>query len=281
MRQKKFELKKLRRILACSLLAVLLLTTFVTPVSAQGDGQETYKQLLQKIDGSVSTLRKGGDPSESLSMAKRLYENFVKEFESEGPSNNLHNRIVHTFDDLIREGENAREENIRSLRSDISQMANELGVDLPFVYKNSMFVILGISIVLSLMITLINKHTVDWEKVKQARAMMKTWQKELRDAYREKDMKRVHKLRMEQKDVMQAQQKVMMATLKPMIFYFVPLMLVFWLLRDFYGGWVVAWLPFNLPLPFYGTMASMGFLSWYFITYLGFAQLWRRFLIGD
>lgn len=273
----------MRRILICSLLAVLLLATFATTVSAGDNRGDTYKQLLQQIDGSITTVRKGGNPSSSLTSAQSLYaDNLVagENFEGNPTLTELDNDIRNAFDSLILLGESATEENIRDLRSDVSRMADELDISLSFVYKNAMFVIFGLSILLAFVITLINKFTVNWEKVKAAKDRMKAWQKEFRDAHRKHDMKRVHKLKQEQGALMKDQKAVMVASFKPMIFYIIPYFLMWWWLRGIFGGWAVAWLPFSLPLPFFGTLVSMGFLSWYLISYFGFAQLWRRFLIG-
>ncbi|MEA1905174.1 MAG: EMC3/TMCO1 family protein, partial [Candidatus Hadarchaeota archaeon] len=257
------------------------LAAFATTVSAGDDRGEAYKQLLREVDGSISTLRKGGDPSGALSNAEDLYkDNLVTDENFEGSPTlaELDTDIRNAFDSL---GGSATEEDIRALRSDISQMADKLGISLPFIYEHAMFTIFGLSLLIGFVVTLINKHTVDWGRVKQAKAKMKAWQKELRAAHREKDMKRIHKLKSEQEGVMEEQKEVMMATFKPMIFYIIPYFLMWWWLSGIFSGWVVAWLPFNLPLPFFGTIASMGFLGWYLISYFGFSQLWRRFLIGD
>jgi len=283
----------LRRVLVCSLIAVLLLTTFATTVSAGDDQGDTYKRLLQKMDSSIVRVRKGVTTpkeveqlSDSLSSAQGLYDNLVLEtYENRDFDNNqeliaLDNEISNTFTALINQAENVQEDNIRDLRSDISQMAGELGIGLPFIYQNALFVILGLSIGLAFVITLVNKYTVNWEKVKAAKDRLKTWQKDLRDAQRKRDMKRMHKLKQEQGKLMQEQKTIMIASFKPMIFYIIPYFLMWWWLRGLFGGWVVAWLPFHLPLPFFGTLVSMGFLSWYLIAYFGFAQLMRRFLIG-
>jgi uncharacterized membrane protein (DUF106 family) len=91
----------------------------------------------------------------------------------------------------------------------------------------------------------------------------------------------VHKLQQEQKEMMALQGQVMMASFKPAIFYMVPYFILWMALSGFYGSWVVAWLPFTLPLPIIGTTASLGFLGWYLLTYFGFSSIWRRLLIGD
>ena len=70
----------MHRILIYPLIAVLLLASSVTIASAEeaGNGQETYKKLLQRIDGSIVALRHGGNASGGLSEAQTLYSNLVE-----------------------------------------------------------------------------------------------------------------------------------------------------------------------------------------------------------
>jgi uncharacterized membrane protein (DUF106 family) len=94
-------------------------------------------------------------------------------------------------------------------------------------------------------------------------------------------MKRLYKLQQDQKRIMGLQGQVMMSSFKPAIFYIVPYFILWIWLSGLYKGWVVGWLPFNLPLPYFGTIISLGFLSWFLISYFGFSQIWRKLLIGD
>ena len=169
------------------------------------------------------------------------------------------------------------EKDLRSLRAEISQMAGELGVELPFIFKYAMFLILGISVVIALAVTLVSKYTVDWEKVRVAKERMSTWQKALRDAQRKRDTKRMHKLNKERGSVMAEQKTVMSASFKPMVYYIIPYMVMWMWLGGIFSGWVMAWLPFNMPIV---NIAAMGFLSWYMVCYFGLSQLMRKFLIG-
>lgn len=272
----------MRRVLVCPLIAVLLLASFAMIVGAGEDGneQQTYKKLLQTIDDSIRSLRQGGSASGNLSQAQKLYNNLVenKNFDNSSELIEINNRITQAFNSLQQ---SATEENIRALRSDITLMASELGIGLSPIYEYALFVIFGIGIFVSLIITLITRRVVNWERMRQIKAEVSEFQKKLRDARSKQDMKSMHKLQQDQQRIMALQGQVMKENFKPTLFYIVPYLIFWFILSGIYGGWVVAWLPFRLDLPFFGKWVSCGFLSWYILTYFGFSQIWRKLLIRD
>jgi len=272
----------MRRILVCPLIAVLLLASFVTVVGAEeaGDEQGTYKKLLQTIDGSIVSLRHGGSASGGLSQAQTLYNNLVENenFDDRPELMEIDNRITQAFSSLQQ---SATEENIRDLRSDISLIAGELGIGLPFNFEHALFVILVIGMLVALLVTLISRRVVNWERMRQIKAEITAFQQELRDARSKQDMKRLYKLQQDQKRIMALQGQMMKENFKPMLFYIVPYFIFWFILSGLYSGWVVAWLPFRLDLPFFGKWVSCGFLSWYLLTYFGFSQVWRKMFIRE
>lgn len=277
-------MKLVRRILVASFIVGLLLCAGFTTASAQqvskGD-QETLWHLLNKIDSSIIALRRGDSAGAqtALGEAFALYENMSEnKFENNDVLLELDNYITQAFTSLQR---SPKEDNIRTLRADISLIAGKLGIALPFIYERAIFFILLLAVIFSLVITLITKKVVNWAKVKQVRVEVDAWRKELLDAQRKKDMKRVYKLQQDQKRIYGLQGQMMMETFKPVIIYIVPYFICWYWLNSLYKGWVVAWLPFSLPLPFYGLWASCSFLSWFLVSYFGFSSIWRKLLIGD
>jgi uncharacterized membrane protein (DUF106 family) len=272
-----------RRILIFAVTVVVLVAGLAGVVRAQSaqDDQAALKQALYNLDMSIDSLRKGdNDGSKNyLSNARTIYlDDLNLGGRIENVDNALDNRIKTNFDSLYQ---TPVEENIRVLRADVSLAASKWGISLSFVFNHSILFIIFISIVFALVVTLISKRVVNWEEVKQKKKRVSDWQKALMDAQRKKDMKTVHKLQQEQKEMMALQGQIMMASFKPAIFYMVPYFILWMALSGLYGGWVVAWLPFNLPLPVIGTTVSLGFLGWYFLVYFGFSSIWRRLLIGD
>jgi len=272
-----------RRIFVFAIIAFVLVAGFAGVVRAQSaqDNQALLKQALYNLDMSIDSLRKGdNDGSKNyLSSASTIcLENLNLDGRIENVDNALGSRIAANFDSLKT---TPVEKDIWALRADVLRAANTVGISLSFLFNHSMLFILLISIVFALVVTLISKRVVNWEDIKQKKKRVSEWQKALMDAQRKKDMKTVYKLQQEQKEMMALQGQVMMASFKPAIFYMVPYFILWMALSGFYGSWVVAWLPFNLPLPIIGTMASAGFLGWYLLAYFGFSSIWRRLLIGD
>ncbi|MFQ6130320.1 MAG: EMC3/TMCO1 family protein [Candidatus Hadarchaeaceae archaeon] len=272
----------MRRIFIFPLIAVLLLASSVTIANAEeaGDEQGTYKKLLQTIDSSIVALRHGRSASGGLSKAQTLYNNLVanENFNDRPELMEIDNRITQAFSSLQQ---SATEGDIRDLRSDISLMATELGIGLPFNFEHALFVILVIGILVALLVTLISRRVVNWERMRQIKAEVTSFQQELRDARSKQDMKRLYKLQQDQKRIMALQGQMMRENFKPMLFYIVPYFIFWFILSGMYSGWVVAWLPFRLDLPFFGKWASCGFLSWYLLTYFGFSQIWRKMFIRE
>lgn len=159
--------------------------------------------------------------------------------------------------------------------------ASLIGVYLPPLYAYSLFIILGIAVVVSLLVTLLNKRLVNWDLVKESKSKIAEFQKELREARSKRDMKQLHKIQQRQGEIVKLQGQMFKQTLKPTIIYLIPLMLLWIILLNVYSGWVVAWLPFSIDLPFFGRLVAFGVGWWYFISYLGFSQIFRKVLIGD
>ncbi len=272
-----------------SSLAVCLLLLFVGSAAAfaqtaAADNQEMLRHLLSDIDSSIIALRKGDKEGAKSSLRGA----FAKYLELKGPNENIFENNVELaeLDNFIKQMFSSLtttpvEDNIRDLRANVISLASGLSISLPFVYEQAMLLVLLLAAGISLVITLVTKKVVNWERVRQIKAEVDAWRKEFLDAQRKKDLKRLHKLQQDQKRIYELQGQMMSETFKPTIIYIVPYFIFWYWLNSFYRGWVMAWLPFSLPLPFYGLWVSCGFLSWFFISYFGFSSIWRKLLIGD
>jgi uncharacterized membrane protein (DUF106 family) len=241
-------------------------------VQAQGENnQTTVVTLVKTLDTSISSLRKGdNDGAKSLiGQASDEYDNHF----SPGVENSLDSRIKTAFLSLK---DNPVEENIFALRATILQAA-----PLPPLYAYSMFIILGVAVVVSLFLTLLNKRMVNWDLVRKNKAEISKYQKELREAMKKKDAKEVHKLQQRRGEITKLSGEMTKQTFKPMIVYLVPMMLIWSFLISLYSGWVVAWLPFSIDLPFFGRLVAFGVGWWYIIASMGFSQIFRKILIRD
>lgn len=253
--------------------------------SSKEDGEGDYKELLNTIDGAIRSLRLEGSVTEN--HISRIENNYLSAFPPEARSSSLGMEIQSFFD---KNPEDLGKSDFRELRKDVEDLASEWdGVGLSFLYEHAVFVIFGISFFLAILVNTISRTVVDWEEVNEAKRKQSELQEDLKKARREKDMKKVHKLQNEQQKFMQEHMGTMMSPMKTMLIIFIPFIIIFNVMSGIYSGWVVAWLPFNLPWPdiglpllsrfFRGTVASMGFFSWYLLTYFGLSQIWRKILV--
>jgi uncharacterized membrane protein (DUF106 family) len=256
-----------------------------TAVVAQkvSDG-EKVRNMLSGVDGSIVAVRMGdwAGARASLSTARTVYENIQPSVEN--VDNELNLRISQSFELLIDNGmlENVeiskgeKEDQLRSLRADLIAAASAVGIHLPFHLQYAMFIILGASVLLALVVVLLVRRSIDLPKMRELKAELSALGKEMRDAYAKRDVKRLHKI---QPRYRQLSGQMMGFTLRQMIVTIPPYFLMWWLLGQVFAGWVVAWLPFGIDLPFFGYWTSCGFLSWLIITYFGSSMILRRLLL--
>lgn len=262
-----------KEIIVLLIVAALSLSILSTgSVRAQGENaQATVMTLVRTLDTSISSLRKGDNEGAKslIGQASDEYDAYL----SSGVENSLDNKIKNAFT-LLKE--NAVEENIFALRATILQITS-----LSPLYAYSLFIVLGIGVVVSLLATWLNKRMVKWDLVRKNKAEIAKYQKELREAMSKRDMKEVHKLQQRRGEISKLQGEMFTQTFKPTIVYMIPMMAIYLLLFNFYSGWVVAWLPFSIDIPFLGRLVAFGVGLWYFVTSFGFSQIFRKIMIRD
>jgi uncharacterized membrane protein (DUF106 family) len=236
------------------------------------------KLMLGEVDHALISLRHGSEEGarDQLGRARGDYLALRGPLENLDPE--LDNRIQTSFDNLLS---SPSQEGILSLRSLLEEGISKAGLEVPLTYAHATLLVLLISLLFSLLVTLLTRRMVDWEKMRRIRREVAAWQAELREAQRRKDLKKVHKMMAEQGRILSLQGEMMRESFRPTLVYLFPWLLLWALLSRLYLGWVMAWLPFSLPLPFFGEWSSCGFVGWLFITYFVFSHLWRRILIGD
>lgn len=259
------------------LLVLLALSSILWAVFSHR-GETPAKAMLGEVDQSLLSLRHGSEEGakDHLGRAKEEYQTWRSVLENLDPE--LDNEILKTFENLLSK---PSERGILSLRSMLEKGISKMGLEVPLTYRHATLLVLLISLLFSLFVTLLTRRMVNWEKVRRIREEVASWQAELREAQRKKDMKKVHKMMLEQGRILSLQGEIMRESFRPTLVYLFPWLLLWALLSRIYVGWVMAWLPFSLPLPFFGEWSSCGFVGWLFITYFSFSHLWRRLLIGD
>ncbi|MEA2071816.1 MAG: EMC3/TMCO1 family protein, partial [Asgard group archaeon] len=72
----------------------------------------------------------------------------------------------------------------------------------------------------------------------------------------------------------------------PMLVYFIPITIIFFLMRSAFVNIPVAWMPFKFPeipliirnVKYLENLTWMGFTGWYFLTSIGLGKYVRQFL---
>jgi uncharacterized membrane protein (DUF106 family) len=129
--------------------------------------------------------------------------------------------------------------------------------------------------------SLIQKYTIDYEKMQRVQAQMKEFQREFREAQLSGDDKRVKKMQARQSAMMQDQMEMSQAQFKPMAYILVvSVPIFFWLLYR------LPLTPETLAFPFIGevalTASAFGpfpaWILWYMMCSLTISQVIRKSL---
>ena len=137
------------------------------------------------------------------------------------------------------------------------------------------------SLLVSIIIMLVTSKVTDQKQMKRMREKMKKQQEKMKAAQKKNDTKQVNKI---SKDMMTMQTQMMSNSMKPMLYTFVPIIIIFgWLrqyppLQDFVvlQGYLVA-LPFALP--HWGS--QLGWLGWYIMCSFPASSIIRKVLKMD
>ncbi len=150
--------------------------------------------------------------------------------------------------------------------------------------RNPKFIVFGLSILTSMFTTIATYFMVDQKKAKMVKEKVSAMQKEIMDAQRSGDKKRIAKAKRKQSEMMTLQGEMMRNQMKPMIIYMIPLFAVFYFLRAQFNLVPVAELPFRLSfMQFFHqnnpiSADQFGFIAWYFATATWFGTIFRKLL---
>ncbi len=140
------------------------------------------------------------------------------------------------------------------------------------------------SLFLGLVTQLVTRRVVDLNKERKMRAEVNAFNKEKREATLAKDKAKLDKLKKRELQVRQEQAKVSTARLKVTGITFVPLLLVYYLMASFLGGYsvIVAFSPIPIPVIAAPTlnpgMFEVSLFWWYFLSSFTFSTMLSRLL---
>ena len=144
-------------------------------------------------------------------------------------------------------------------------------------------VIIVLSVLTALYSSLIQKYTIDYERMQEVQERMKVFQKEFREAQLSGDEKRIKKLESKRDKVMKEQLEMSQNQFKPMAYILIlSVPIFFWLvyrLNNFPGSIGIT-MPFFGPLqltsPTFGPIPA--WILWYMICSLTLSQVVRKAL---
>jgi len=121
--------------------------------------------------------------------------------------------------------------------------------------------ILLLTIALNLVIGFIGRRSIDLTEYKRISTESRVAQQELVTAMKSGNQRRISKAQKRQQETSQKMLKITGNRSKNQLFYIIPLMLLWPILRNFFGDAVVAYMPFKSP--FSGLELKMG--GWYIL----------------
>ena len=139
----------------------------------------------------------------------------------------------------------------------------------------STFFMLFLALVITLATSVANRLLTDPEKMKAWRKEISEWNKELREARRANDKKRMEKLMKKQQYILQLQGKMSWQTMKVSLMFFIPILIVWQALIGFYGNSQIAYLPgigATLPIPMFG----LSMVWWYMLCSFLFSTIFSH-----
>ena len=132
---------------------------------------------------------------------------------------------------------------------------------------------------LSLVTQLVTRRVVDLDAERRMRAEISAFNKEKREATLAKDKAKLEKLKKRELPMRQEQAKVSTARLKVTAITFVPLLLVYYLMASFLGGFSVVVANSSLPIPYLvGGDGTMALFWWYMLSSFTFSTLLTKLL---
>ena len=121
--------------------------------------------------------------------------------------------------------------------------------------------IIGISLVLATLTSFVGVRSMDLEQYRRLMIESSKARKELMDATRSGNQRKIDKAQKRQNELMQQQSKMSMDRMRSSMLFTIPMLLVWPSLGRFFGDTIVAYFPFDFPyIP-----REFSFIQWYLL----------------
>ena len=134
--------------------------------------------------------------------------------------------------------------------------------------------ILGLVTVISLVTSLLTLKATDLEEYRKMMIESSHVRKEMMEAMKSGDQRRISKVQRRQQELMRTQSKITIDRMKIMLFTFVPIIIMWQILIKFYGSTTIARIPFNAPI--FGSELKIG--GWYILCSFATSIIFQRIL---
>ncbi len=150
----------------------------------------------------------------------------------------------------------------------------------------STYFIILFNIIIAVLMSLLTRALIDVDKIGRHQKEIKVHGNNKKRAMDTADKKLWQKVQRREEYIKKIQSEMMIQQMKPMLIWFVPITMVFFLMRSAFLNIPVAWMPFRFPeiwiiiqnLKYFGNLTWMGFTGWYFLTSIGLGNYVRRFM---
>ena len=137
----------------------------------------------------------------------------------------------------------------------------------------AMFEVIGIGVLVSTAINLVNKKMIDQDKKDEVSLKMKEIQKRMKEARKEKDQDKIKAIEKEQMAALKENMSMLKGNLKPMLYTTPPALAIFWYLNETYGP-----LGFIAELPLYGPVGWLGlYIATSLVTFIVIESIWKQY----
>ncbi|MEM3538522.1 MAG: EMC3/TMCO1 family protein [Nitrososphaerales archaeon] len=137
------------------------------------------------------------------------------------------------------------------------------------------------AIILNLISNVATRLLTDVERARRIHAEVSAFRRELRQAILTKNKAKEEKLRKKEKQMMSLEMKVSTERIKPMLFFIIPFIIIYYLLAFFVGGYntIVARSPIPIiPVFPFTLVQDIGLIWWYLISSLAFNGIITKLL---
>ena len=134
------------------------------------------------------------------------------------------------------------------------------------------FAIMGIALTLGTVTSLIGVRSMDLDAYRKLTIESSRIRKELMDATRSGNQRRMAKVQKRQQDLMAQQSKISMDRMKSSMFFTIPLLFLWRPLSEFFSGIVIAYFPFSFPW----VPREFKFIQWYILCSISFNIVLNR-----